>query len=180
MAFNETDGQTAPKKVIIAGDTSYFNISSDDINMIRQERVNADIKAQPEKRETTSTWAIISFTASIIPICLWIYCFVISSGSLNEGGNGAVWWLMIIYYWTLGIPLFIASLVFGILGLKSKLCWLSITSIAIKIITIVTIAIILVIGYLIADSRQSETTRNGSFSYPSSQNRESDHTRNLL
>lgn len=148
MASNEANKQTASKGAMEAGNTSYFSISSNAVNKIRQERINTNKKAQQEIKNTDNNWAIISFIASIVPICLWTYCFIASHGNSNEGTGGAVWWLMIIYYWSLGIPLLVMSLAFGIRGLKTKLRWLSITSITIKIATILTLVVILLIGML--------------------------------
>lgn len=103
-------------------------------------------KAKQDKEQNNKIWAFVSFIATIIPICLWIYCIIKSNGKFNENGPGEVWWLMIIYYCTLGFPLFIISLSFGVLGLKTKLCKLAIASILLKVTTIIGVALFLILN----------------------------------
>lgn len=80
--------------------------------------------------------------ATLIPIILWVYCFVVPGGSANENGPGAVWWLMVMYYWSVGIPLIAVSIAFGITGLKTKLHWLSIVSLSLKAAMIVAVILL--------------------------------------
>lgn len=87
-----------------------------------------------------TVWPAVSFVTAVVPVILWVYCLVVSGGSLNEGGSGAVWWLMIIYYWTIGIPLAIISVVSGIKGLKTGLWKLAILSLLLKVALIILIA----------------------------------------
>ena len=72
--------------------------------------------------------SIASFICAIIPIALLFYCLIVSGGSGSENGVGAVWWYVVIYCWTIGLPLFIVWLVCGILGVKSTRPKLAITS----------------------------------------------------
>lgn len=80
--------------------------------------------------------------ATLIPIIPWVYCFVVPDGSANENGPGAVWWLMVMYYWAVGIPLIAVSIAFGITGLKTKLHWLSIVSLSLKAAMIVAVILL--------------------------------------
>ena len=59
---------------------------------------------------------IISLILAIIPYLLFAFCYIMSNGE-GEDGAGAIIWLFVIYLWSVGIPIFIASVVFGILGL---------------------------------------------------------------
>ncbi|MDO5475377.1 MAG: hypothetical protein Q4F61_03280, partial [Candidatus Saccharibacteria bacterium] len=95
---------------------------------INAEGANSHTTSQPpsetvaeikqEKKQDRKVWSILSIIATIIPIMLWAYCFMVSGGSTSENGPGAVWWLMIVYYWSLGVPLAVISIAFGIVGLK--------------------------------------------------------------
>lgn len=85
-------------------------------------------------------WSVLSIIITMIPILLLSFCFIIS------GGDQGVWWLMIMYYGTLGIPLAVMSIVFGMLGLKTSLRWLSIVSLLLKIAMIITMMVLLFIA----------------------------------
>ena len=63
--------------------------------------------------------SIVSLIGAMIPLLLIAYCLIISGGSTSEAGAGAVWWLMIIYYGSIGIPMLIISIILGIVGLKT-------------------------------------------------------------
>ena len=105
------------------------------------------MKIEQEKKQNRKVWSILSIVATVVPIILWIYCLVVSEGSTSESGSGAIWWLMILYYWSLGIPLADISIAFGIIGLKTSLRWLSIISLSLKAITIIAIASLLFIHF---------------------------------
>ena len=90
-------------------------------------------------------WSILSIIATIIPIILWSYCFIVSGGSNSgsgESGPGMVWWFIAAYYWSIGIPLAVISIAFGKLGLETHLRWLSITSLSLKGAMIVAIILL--------------------------------------
>ncbi|GEM_PF-3023236 len=93
---------------------------------------NPPIPIVQPKMDDYSKYAIASLIIALIPIVLSLYCYIVSGGSQNESGAGAVWWMVIFYYWSLGIPLAIASIVLGIMGLKSNLRWVSIISLSSK------------------------------------------------
>lgn len=86
--------------------------------------------------------AIISLVATIIPILLFTYCFITSGGSTSENGPGAIWWLMIMYYWSIGVPLLAVAIAFGILGLKTNLRWVAILSLSLKALTLIFIILL--------------------------------------
>ncbi len=99
---------------------------------------------KPTKRnQDRKIWSILSFVTTIVPIILFVYCFSVSRGSFNENGAGVIWRLVIIYYYSLGIPLFVMAISFGIIGLKTSLRWLSIVSLSIKAVMIVAIVVFL-------------------------------------
>lgn len=125
------------KPVMRAGDTSYF--------VADQPSPETIAKNEQEKKQDRKVRSILSIIATIIPIILWVYCFITSGGSASENGPGAVWWLVIMYYWSLGIPLAAISIVFGIDGLKTSLRWLSIISLLLKAIMIIAIVLLLLV-----------------------------------
>lgn len=86
--------------------------------------------------------AIISLVATLIPIFLFIICLIISGGSADENGPGFVWWFMIMYYWSLGLPLFAVAIAFGILGLKTDLRPVAIISLSLKALTLIFIILL--------------------------------------
>lgn len=94
---------------------------------------NQEITKPPRAR------AIQSFAITMIPILLWGFCFLASDGSTSEADSGIVWIFIGSYYASIGIPLTIVSIVFGIDGLKTKLCWLSVISLLIKAATIIAV-----------------------------------------
>lgn len=92
-----------------------------------------------EKRYNRKVWSIISIITAAIPVLIWLYCLTVSGGSANENGSGAIWWLLVIYYWTLGFPLAITSVITGIIGLNTRLRSLAAVSLLIKVIMIVLV-----------------------------------------
>lgn len=63
---------------------------------------------------------IISLCLSIFPLVLILYCVIASKGE-GEDGAGAIMWLVILYYWSLGVPVAIAAVVTGVISfLKRK------------------------------------------------------------
>lgn len=124
-----------PKSIMNAGETSYFVAS--------QPSLEAVTKNEQKEKQDCKTWSVLSIIATIIPIMLWTYCFVSSGGGVEKSGYGAVWMLIGIYYWSLGIPLMVISIVFGVKGLKTSFRWLSIISLLLKAVMIVVIALLL-------------------------------------
>lgn len=123
------------KPIMDAGNTSYF--------VADQPSPETVAKIEQRGKQDCKVWSTLSIVATIIPIILWVYCFIVSGGSANENGPGAVWWLMIMYYWSLGIPLAAISIAFGIVGLKTSLRWLSIISLLLKATTIIALVLLL-------------------------------------
>lgn len=119
------------RPVVDAGNTSYFVAS--------QPSSETVAKIEQWKKQDRKVWSILSIIATIIPIILWVYCLIVSGGSQSENGPGAVWWLVVMYYWSLGIPLAVISIKFGIAGLKTSLRWLSIISLLLKATMIIAI-----------------------------------------
>lgn len=112
---------------------------SDDVET-QKEIVEWDKKVNNKKNGNK---AIISVFAAAAPITLFIYCLITSGGSFSEGEpNGGIWWLVILYYWSVGIPLCVLSIMFAIQGLKSNLRWLAIFSLCLKVALIVLIVLI--------------------------------------
>ncbi len=104
----------------------------------------AAMEAKQKQAKDYRKWAKWSIVFTMIPIVLWVTCLIISGGDGSENGPGMVWWFMVMYYWSFGVPLAILSIIFGIMGLKSDLRWLSIVSLLIKTV-VITIAFVKVI-----------------------------------
>jgi hypothetical protein len=104
----------------------------------QKERVEQEIK-QERRRASMPVYSIL---ATILPIFLWACCLIYADGETSENGKGAVFWILIVYYWYIGIPVLCVSVICGVIGLKSSLKWLSILSLTIKAITIIVIILI--------------------------------------
>ena len=120
----------------VSGETAYITASP--MSPEQKERVEQEIK-QERRRESMPVYSIL---ATILPIFLWAYCLIYADGETSENGKGAVFWLLIMYYWSIGIPALCASIICGVIGLKSSLKWLSILSLTIKAITIIVIILV--------------------------------------
>lgn len=92
-----------------------------------------------EEKQNGGMWSIVSIVATIIPIIFWLYCLITSGGSTSEGDSGAVWWLMVVYYGSLGFPLLLVSILFAVKGFDTRLRWLSFVSLSLKAATILGI-----------------------------------------
>lgn len=97
------------------------------------------VEIKQERKQDRKVWSILSILATTTTMIIWIDYYIVSSGGINKNGPGAIWWLMVMYYWSLGIPLTIVSIAFGIIGLKTSLRWLSIISLVLKATMIVAI-----------------------------------------
>lgn len=75
-----------------------------------------EAKSKKVGKDKGARWGKTSLILALIPIILFTYCLLYSGGSLNEGDDGAVWWLMIMYYWSFGIPFFLISLFSGLVS----------------------------------------------------------------
>ena len=87
---------------------------------------------QKQLQKFNPTNAIVSFICSLIPLPLMIYCLIVSGGSENKNGPGAVWWLFVGYAVSVGIPVFLLWLFCGIIGLKTSKRKLALVSLIIK------------------------------------------------
>lgn len=105
----------------------------------------AIVETNQNKKQDRKVWSILSIIATSMPIFLWLFCLIVSGGNTSENGSGGVWWLMIMYYWSIGIPLAILSIVFGIIGLTTSLRRLAAISLMLKIATIIAIFMFLII-----------------------------------
>ncbi len=88
----------------------------DNVDVEESKITNEESPVSNKKRNISS---VASFILALIPYLLIIYCIIVSGGSFDESGSGAVWWLMIIYYWSLGFPILLVSLFLGGRGWKS-------------------------------------------------------------
>ena len=91
--------------------------------MLLQELYSEEPEEPKNKKKSSSFsgYGKIALILSFIPIFLFIFCFIYSGGSSDESGEGAIWWLLILYYWSFGVPLLITSIVLAIIGLKKDI-----------------------------------------------------------
>lgn len=91
--------------------------------MLLQELYSEEPEGPKSKKKSSSFsgYGKIALILSFIPIILFIFCFIYSGGSSDESGEGAIWWLLILYYWSFGVPLLITSIVLAIIGLKKDI-----------------------------------------------------------
>lgn len=110
-------------------------------NNQKQTPVNTQKQHEKSKKQ-----AIFSFILSVIPIILILYCLITSKGSVSEDGEGAVWWLLIMYYWTLGFPLLITSVILSISSIKTKNNVLAYISLLISALPFIALALLIIIS----------------------------------
>ena len=115
--MNDNDIKKEPTKGIFDDDTPPIS------SLPKAPLTEEQILAQSRKK------SIISLVFGLIPVALFIYCLIESGGDTSEGGDGAIWWLMIIYYWSLGIPIAIGAVAFAIKATSLKKHILSIISV---------------------------------------------------
>ena len=101
-----------------------------------------------EKLKNKSYPAVISIIATVIPMLLWAgtLIFIITGRSFSDADGSGVWVIIMAgYYFSLGIPLFIISVIFGFLGLKTKLRRLALVSLCLKLATAWVLTIVFII-----------------------------------
>ena len=108
------------------------------INLDISANVNTNANVNTKRKSGTGAYSIIAFILALIPILFFKYCTFKSSGSANENSEGgAAFWLFIIYFWTIGPVLACLSIVFAIMGLRTRLKALAIISLIIQIAPII-------------------------------------------
>ncbi|MBO7131896.1 hypothetical protein J6V85_01335 [Candidatus Saccharibacteria bacterium] len=107
------------------------------------------LQNQPKQQPThvpknNSANSVVSLICAIIPLLLLFITFLssMSNRSSNTDQSG---WILVIYYWTIGIPLFFVWLICGIFGLKSKKRNIAIASLTIKPIGFILIIMLMLI-----------------------------------
>ena len=90
-------------------------------------------------------YSILSLFLSLIPIALILYCYIYSGGDLSENGNGVVFWYVMIYFGTIGLPLAFLSIFLGIKSFKTKKTLLSALGIIIGALPFLVIIIYYII-----------------------------------
>lgn len=150
IATPQTKNNKSIESAVIGSDvheTAYYKAGN--LDDARQKMTEEEArKKQENPKYNIKAYSIIAFIAAIIPLLLWAYCLIVSGGSFNENGPGAVWWLLVMYYGSIGIPLAIASICFAAAGLKTKYKTLATISMVTKIITIIIIACIFAVPNL--------------------------------
>ena len=112
IATNQTIKYSKAKKII----------SATPQNKLSQAQLKHQLK-------NNSANSVASMICAAIPLVILFITFLSSLGVSNTSQSG---WYLVIYYWTIGIPLFFVWLICGILGLKSEKRKLAIISLIIK------------------------------------------------
>jgi len=76
-----------------------------------------ETKKQPRKGDIP---AIIAFVLALIPYLLAALCYLLTLPNKGVPGGDATWWLLIFYFWTIGFPILLLSIVCGIWGFNSR------------------------------------------------------------
>ena len=85
--------------------------------------------------------SVISLICAFIPLIIYtVYLIIIFRQPVSNNDQSP--WLIIIYYWTIGIPIALLWLVCGILGLKSNTRNLAIASLVIKPVGLIVFVLI--------------------------------------
>lgn len=105
-----------------------------------------DFKEQKKSEEM----GVVSLILALIPYSLFLYCLITSGGSFSEAGDGAVWWLFVMYI-PFGIPISIVSYVLAVKSSenkKNRLATISCILYYIPLILVAIFAIVLAVGVL--------------------------------
>lgn len=123
-------------------------ISDNALNQDKQDFIKNDVvNNEDNKMDACKKKSTIGLIFGLIPIVLFIFCLIVSGGDSSENGNGSVFWLLIIYGWTLAIPFAIISIVNSVNAIKINKNSLSITSLVISLIPALAIVILLIIMF---------------------------------
>ena len=104
---------------------------------------NDDLQYDNFVQKTSNKAGYKALYLSLVIVGVFLLCFIMSGGSTSEADDGAVWWLVIIYCWMAELPIMIASIIFGIKGLKDENKLPSYASFVINLIKIALFAIIM-------------------------------------
>ena len=112
----------------------------------------SQVEAEYDKKLVDSSkynsYSIASLVLALIPVLLFAFCYIYSGGDTSEAGNGAIFWLLIIYFWTIGFPIAIISIILGITSFKHKKGIVSILGIIIGSLPIALLAISFISAYI--------------------------------
>ena len=117
---------------------SYNNVNNTIYNCNYNNGYNNNLK---KVKIRYRLYGILSIILGLIPILLYVYCIKTANGE-DENGAGAIIWLLVIYIWSIGIPIFISSIVLGILSLKEKINIYAILGLIITLIPAIYISTI--------------------------------------
>ena len=101
-------------------------------------------KSEEEKIKECKKKSIIGLILGLVPIVLFVFCLIVSGGDVSENGSGSVFWVLIIYGWTLAIPLAIISIVNSTKAVKINKNPLSISSLIVSYIPAIAIAVLII------------------------------------
>ncbi len=110
-------------------------------NNINQEQQNNTINKPLNNKGKVSASSIIGLILGLIPIALFAYCVIISIPA--KSNEGTAFWVVIIYFWTIGIPIAISSLIASINGFTQKRNALSITALVVSLITVLPLTFLI-------------------------------------
>ena len=139
MTSQKTRTKIKKGSASIIAETAYYR---SDLKDAKKKMEEAKAKSPIYNKKA---YSIISFVLAIIPVLLGL-CYQIAR-SIDKSQIGSkefreVDLLLPVYYWTVGIIFTVASIGFGIAGLRTKLKVLAIISLSIKAVTMIVAAFI--------------------------------------
>lgn len=93
-----------------------------------------DLKETKPKKKGIS--AIIGFCLALVPYIVAFICFALAGFNLASEASSVVWWILIAYVATAGVPVLIVSIIFGLFGLRTLRKTLSIIGLILDVIVI--------------------------------------------
>ena len=109
---------------------------------------NTQIEKTMEKNNRWIWYSLLSFILALIPIALVTGCYIYSGGDLSENGSGAVFWLVFIYFLSIGFPIAGCSIFLGIKSYKIKKNIFAVSSALLGSLPYLFVAGITILGYI--------------------------------
>lgn len=124
----------------LLADAKFCSNCGSDINKkveLNSNNLNNDIKVYKKNK----IYSLISLLLALIPILLITCCYIYSNGDTSENGKDSIFWLVVIYFWTIGLPVAYMSVYLGVKSFKIKKNIFSILGIIIGALPIVILSI---------------------------------------
>lgn len=89
---------------------------------------------------------IISFILALIPYVIFLGCLIATGAKLPDTTTSPIWWILGVYFWSVGHFVYIASIVTAIIGIKSQNKTFSYTALFLDFLPIVILLVMLIMG----------------------------------